>query len=355
MPNITLLIIFSYIADLIFGDPEWLPHPVRIMGALINFLDKHLNKSEESSLCLCEEERFLATTKQSFIKLKRLLRRLRLLAMTPLVNLWQGRIRGIILVVIVVGISTLMTRALIIYAQKINIFLGAAVYIYFGYASLAVKDLRCKASAVLKGLKAGSLEEARLKLSFIVGRDTQNLSEEKIAQATIESVAENTSDGIVAPLFYLFLGGPVLAISYKAVNTLDSMVGYKNKRYKDFGWCAAKLDDLANFIPARLTGILIAISSFITGKDFKRSFKIMLRDGRNHDSPNSGISEAAMAGAINVQLGGPSVYHGEIENKPYIGDNINILQPELISPALRISFIVSLLVILLGIGARWAL
>jgi adenosylcobinamide-phosphate synthase len=311
------LLISSYIADLIFGDPEWFPHPVRGIGKLIELLDKILNKEETR---------------------------------------WIGRIKGIILAFIVIGISGFLAYLFITIARKINPILGTLAGVYLGYTALSIKDLFIKAKAIFeKLLKADSLAEARIKLSQIVGRDTQNLSEDKIVKATIESIAESTNDGIIAPLFYLILGGPVLAIIYKAINTLDSMVGYKNERYIHFGWFSAKLDDIANFFPGRITGFLIIAASFILRKNFKDSFKIMLRDGRKHPSVNSGISEAALAGALGIRLGGPSTYHGELEDKPYIGEDKVAPRPLLINEALAISFAVSLLMVLLGILIKWVI
>ncbi|NCO68147.1 MAG: cobalamin biosynthesis protein CobD, partial [Nitrospirae bacterium] len=175
---------------------------------------------------------------------------------------------------------------------------------------------------VLKEIRAKDIIEARKKLSCIVGRDTQNLSEDGVVKAAAESIAENTNDGIIAPLFYLILGGPVLAITYKAINTLDSMVGYKNDRYIHFGWFSARVDDVANFIPARIAGMLIVISSFLLRKNFKDSLKTMLRDSKKHSSPNSGISEAAMAGALGIRLGGGAFYQGKFVEKQYIGNDI---------------------------------
>ncbi|MCL4456960.1 MAG: adenosylcobinamide-phosphate synthase CbiB, partial [Nitrospirae bacterium] len=175
--------------------------------------------------------------------------------------------------------------------------------------------------------KNKDIESARSNLGMIVGRDTQNLSEKGILKATIETSSENLSDGIIAPLFYLAIGGLPLALTYKAINTLDSMVGYKNDRYKNFGWAAARLDDIANYIPARITGALIAVSSsavFRSPFTVRDSLKTMLRDGRKHTSPNAGIPEAAMAGALGVRLGGPSSYGGIIIQKPYIGTETDV-------------------------------
>lgn len=304
------LIASSYIADLIFGDPEWFPHPVRGMSKLINVLDRRLNKRD---------------------------------------TLLRGRRKGMALTFAVVGLSGCLAYLCITFASKLNSFLGNLVWVYLGYTTLSIKDLFLKSKAVLAKLEANSLEEARIKLSQIVGRDTQNLSEDKIVKATIESIAESTNDGIIAPLFYLILGGPVLAIIYKAINTLDSMVGYKNERYIHFGWFSAKLDDVANFLPARITGLLITVSSFVLRKSFKDSFKIMLRDGKKHSSPNSGISEAAMAGALGIKLGGPCTYQGELADKPYLGEDRQPTKPLLIKEAMAVSFASSLLMVLLGV------
>ena len=324
------LIASCYIADLILGDPEWFPHPIRGIGKLINLLDKRLNRKDA---------------------------------------LWIGRIKGLILTFVVAGVSGCLAYLVITFAKKLNPLLGNLAWVYLGYITLSIKDLNLKAKAILKKLMVDTLAEARIKLSQIVGRDTQDLSEEKIIKAAIESIAESTNDGIVAPLFYLILGGPVLAIVYKAINTLDSMVGYKNDRYINFGWFPARADDAANFIPARITGFLIVASSFILREDFKGSFKIMLRDGRKHPSPNSGISEAAMAGALGIKLGGPSTYQGELEDKPYIGEDRWPIRPLLIKEALSITLLTSLLMVLaigsqtivlqlmvlLGVLLRWAI
>lgn len=311
-----VLVVYSYIADLIIGDPEWFPHPVRGMGKLISFLDRRLNKRD---------------------------------------SLLMGRIKGVILTLAVVGVSGCLAYLCMTFVGKLNPFLVNLAWVYLGYTTLSIKDLFLKSKAVLAKLEANSFAEARIKLSQIVGRDTQDLSQEKIIKATIESIAENTNDGIIAPLFYLFLGGPILAILYKAINTLDSMVGYKNESYNHFGWFSAKLDDVANFLPARISGLLILTASLILRKNFKDSFKIMFRDGRKHPSPNSGISEAAMAGALGIRLGGPSTYHGELEDKPYIGEDKVSTKPLLINAALAISFVASFLMISIGVLVKWAI
>ena len=237
-------------------------------------------------------------------------------------------------------------------ANRLHPYLWNLVWVYLGWTTLSIKDLRVKAKAILQELEKDSLPTARSNLSKIVGRDTQELPKEGIITATVESIAESTNDGIIAPLFYLALGGPVLAIAYKAINTLDSMVGYKNEKYLHFGWFSAKLDDVANFIPARISGFLIAAASL---KGFSHSFKTMLKDGRKHCSPNSGISEAAMAGALGIRLGGDCFYQGRLHEKPFIGQAKREVIPQLINEALTISLISSLLMlmVIVGIVGSW--
>ena len=304
------LLIFSYLLDLVFGDPEWIFHPVRVIGKLIDKLESALIGRRA---------------------------------------IWIERLKGIVLVALVVITASVITYFLLKVSLRINVILGDLVWIYMAYTVLSIKDLGVKARAVSSALRNSHIEKARHELSKIVGRDTGNLDQKEIIKAAIESVAENTNDGIVAPLFYLILGGPVLAIAYKAVNTLDSMIGYKNEKYIHFGWCAAHLDDIANFIPARISGFLISISS----KNFRDSFKIMLRDGSKHSSPNSGISEAAMAGALGIKLGGGTFYQGVFVPKPYIGIEKREINNNLIIKALKISFVTSILMLILGVIFKW--
>jgi adenosylcobinamide-phosphate synthase len=212
---------------------------------------------------------------------------------------------------------------------------GKAVLIYLAGTTIALRELVASAKRVIASVEAGILTDARKHLSMIVGRDTEGLSDEGVLRATVETLAENLSDGVIAPVFYLVLGGLPLAIAYKAINTLDSMIGYKNEKYIRFGWAAAKLDDVANYIPARITGVLIIVSAYLLGvmssgrskavSSFSGldSFTIMLRDGRKHTSPNSGMPEAAVAGALGIRLGGPSTYGGRLFEKPFIGDENN--------------------------------
>lgn len=311
----SLNILLAYSLDLTLGDPKWLLHPVKIIGRLINFLEAKLRGNRQKKML---------------------------------------RIKGAILALAVVGLSSLSTYLILILMIKINPIAGTVAWIFLAYISLATKDLLLHARQVLKEINNKNIIEARNKLSYIVGRDTQHLAEDDVIKAAVESIAENTNDGIIAPLFYLILGGPVLAIAYKAINTLDSMVGHNNEKYKHFGWFSARLDDVANFIPARLSALLITASSFILRKNFKNSLMVMIKDGNKHSSPNAGYPEAAMAGALEVRLGGPSTYSGQLCVKPYIGKERNsIQQPRLINDALAITFISSVLMVSIGTLLRW--
>ncbi len=205
---------------------------------------------------------------------------------------------------------------------KISLVLACFCEIILSCYLIACKNLKDESMKVFKMLEKKDILGARKALSNIVGRDTQNLSEEEIVKASVETVAENTSDGVIAPLFYLALGGPALGILYKCINTMDSMIAYKNTRYIDFGRCAAFCDDAANFIPSRITALLICFASVFLGKDFsaKNAWKIFCRDRFNHESPNSAQSESAAAGSLGLKLGGPAFYEGKLEEKKFIGD-----------------------------------
>jgi adenosylcobinamide-phosphate synthase len=289
-----LELILAFFLDAVIGDPRWLPHPVRMIGSAVH----------------CSE-RFL-----------------RRLSSGP-----SGeKIAGVFLVLMLVVPSFLITRvavqAISAISERVSPLLGAALLVYLVATTIAVRELIQSAKLVIDEVKGGGIIVARHRLSMIVGRDTENLSDREVLKAVTETLAENLSDGIVAPLFYLVLGGLPLAIAYKAVNTLDSMVGYRNEAYTNLGWASARLDDIANYIPSRITGLLIVFSVFLVGL-FSRdknplssaacSFRIMRRDGRNHTSPNSGIPEAAMAGGLGIRMGGPASYGGVVVAKPYIG------------------------------------
>jgi adenosylcobinamide-phosphate synthase len=216
-----------------------------------------------------------------------------------------------------------------------------------------VKDLGVESLAVFNALNEGDLNKARTSLSRIVGRDTANLDEREIVRATVETVAENIVDGIISPLFYALLGGAPLAMAYKAVNTLDSMVGYKNKRYIHFGRAAAKIDDAANYIPARLSVVFLVMAGWVSGHDPVKTWNIAIRDGRKNASPNSGIPEAAVAGALGVRLGGLNCYDSIAVQKPYIGDDSNHLNKLHIKEAIKIAYITSALFVITGAVLFW--
>jgi len=288
-------LIFAFFLDLAIGDPRWLPHPVRIIGKGITMMETFLRRS---------------------------------------IKIGDERTAGICLVLSIVIPTAIITlfvqKALLLFSADFFMIIGMIILVYLIATTLALRELVNAALLVINAVRDGNLEEARRNLAMIVGRDTAALSEEAILRATIETLAENLSDGFIAPLFYLVVGGVPLAMAYKAINTLDSMVGYKNEQYLRFGWAAAKLDDAANYIPARMTGMFIVSAVFLytVCKDplhalrtTRRSFSIMRRDGRNHTSPNSGIPEATMAGALGVKLGGPSSYGGVLIEKPRIGDD----------------------------------
>jgi adenosylcobinamide-phosphate synthase len=228
---------------------------------------------------------------------------------------------------------------------------GSVVPVYLAYTTISVKSLKEAALDVLSPLREEDLHGARKMLSMVVGRDTEGLPQPEVVRGTVETVAENTSDGVVAPLFYLAIGGAPLALAYKAINTMDSMAGYKSERYINFGMAAAKLDDVANYIPARLTGLMMAGATAVLSMLHPESYsdtgawRIYRRDNRNHPSPNSGHPEAAMAGALGVQLGGESSYAGVKSVKPYIGDPDHKLGPEKIADAVRLMLATSILAV----------
>jgi adenosylcobinamide-phosphate synthase len=297
----------GFVLDLILGDPYWLPHPVRFIGNLISKLDHGLFTKKD------ELER---DNKREFH-------------------------RGILLVVLVLAITVLAAFLILYWAYKASPYLGLAVESVMTYQILATKCLKQESMKVYEKLREGDLNGARKAVSMIVGRDTDCLDERGVAKAAIETVAENTSDGVIAPMLCLAIGGPVLGFFYKAVNTLDSMVGYKNDRYLYFGRAAAKLDDVLNFIPARISAILMVISCYLAGKEYSRkdALRIYKRDRKNHASPNSAHTEAACAGALGIRLAGDAVYFGKIHHKPFIGDEKRAVEYEDIARANRLLYI----------------
>lgn len=260
--------------DILLGDPQWLLHPIRGLGWFIN-------RSEA---------------------------------------MWRGvhlplRVSGTLFALSVVSVSSVLVR------------LTLPVFtVYWIFSLLACRSLDVESSAVVTALRNGDLHEARRRLSFIVGRDTGHLDEKEILRAVIETVAENLSDGVIAPLFYLAVAGPAGMAAYKAINTLDSMVGYRNDRYREFGWASARLDDVVNFIPARLSAALIWLCAPLVGGNISRAIRATLRDGRSQPSPNAGFPEAAVAGALGIQLGGLNFYDGIPSRKLRLGDSLRPLR-----------------------------
>lgn len=299
-------LIAAFVLDLVMGDPPRLPHPVRGMGWIISTAE---------------------------ISLRRWAR-------TP----GTERIAGVVLLVGVTAIAYGITSILIGFAGEIHTLLGSAATVYLAYTTLCVRSLRDAACKVFNALVAGDLPSARERLVSLVGRKTNSLDESGVVRATVESVAENASDGVVAPLFYMAIGGVPLAMAYKAVNTLDSMVGYRTFRYQHMGWASARMDDLANFIPARLTGVLISAIGVLY-KAGRRSLRVMARDRRKHESPNSGVPEAAMAGVMGIQLGGPIDHPDKPGARPFIGEAVHEPEPSHILQAVSILYGVSILTI----------
>ena len=287
-----LAFFLGFLLDLLLGDPYCLPHPIRFIGNLIAKLEKRLLKQTDEGMQNRNSE--------------------------------QECKKGIVLVVLVLLITVSVAAAVLLGAYMIHPYLGILAETIMTYQILATKCLKVESMKVYHCLKDRNLEEARKAVSMIVGRDTAVLDEEGVDKAAIETVAENTSDGVIAPMLYIALGGPVLGFFYKAINTMDSMVGYKNDKYLYFGRAAAKLDDLVNYIPARISAYLMILAAFCGGKSFsgKRAFFIYKRDNRNHASPNSAQTESVCAGALGIQLAGDASYFGKIVKKPYIGDRL---------------------------------
>ena len=299
-------LIAGYLLDLLLGDPEWLYHPVRLIGKLITFLEKRLRAR-------------------------------------------GGNLRRSAVILTAVTVLTTMGAAALVLGLlalwgRVPLFAGMVLLDWMG---IAVTCMAKEARDVRKALEKG-LPDARKQVARIVGRDTGKLNGEEIVKATVETVAENTTDGVTSPLFWALLGGPVLMWGFKAANTLDSMVGYMDEKYRDIGWSSAKLDDLMNYIPARLTALLMVCAAFLTGLDGRNAFRIVRRDHANHNSPNCAWSEAAAAGALHIQLGGTHEYFGKPVEKPTIGDPDRPAEREDIRKANRLLYVTSGLRILIA-------
>ncbi len=312
---VTAAILAGFLLDLILADPAWMPHPVVIMGRAITALEKRLRSHFPASE-------------------KGLLRAGRVLAaVLPLATL-------------------LLTGGVCWLAGRIHPVLGFLVQTLWCWQALAAKGLYAESTAVQTQLEKHDLPAARKAVSRIVGRDTAALSEAGVAKAAVETVAENFSDGVIAPLLYMLLGGAPLALTYKSINTMDSMVGYKNEKYLYFGRAAAHLDDVANWVPSRLAALLWILSAGVCGQNMQGAFRVWRRDRRRHASPNSAQTESACAGALGVQLAGPAYYFGQYYDKKTIGDDTRPIEPGDIARTNRVMLTGSVLALALGVGVR---
>jgi len=301
----------AYLLDLLFGDPQWSLHPIRVLGKTIVSL-----------------ERMLSGIKHSIL---------------------SEKTAGILLWAMVVISAYGITWGSIYLSHLLNSYFGAGIAIVLAYFTISIKSLGKAAQDIRNCLKEGDEESARKHLSHIVGRDTMALNRHEIIRATVETVAENTSDGIVAPLFYLIIGGVPLGMAYKAINTLDSMVGYRNEKYLKLGWASAKCDDLANYIPARITSILMIVAAMFLKRDWRNAYATVRRDARKHRSPNSGYPESAVAGALQVQLGGTNYYGGKPVRAALIGHSKEKLKESSIGNVVTMMHLTSAIMLLLGV------
>ncbi|MFA5042995.1 MAG: adenosylcobinamide-phosphate synthase CbiB [Kiritimatiellia bacterium] len=310
--NLTYQIIAAVALDLLLGDPRWLPHPARGIGRLAQWLEqstRHLIRSQRAA--------------------------------------------GIVTVLLVIVTAVASAWGAIYLAGLCHPLAADIVSIIVIYTTIAARDLVRHSCAVFRALTAGDLEQARRRVAEIVGRDTANLDEAGVARAAVECVAESTVDGVTAPLFFAIVAGPVGAIVYRAINTLDSTFGYTTDRYIRFGWAAAKLDDLANYLPARITAPLIGLAAALLGRHPMQSWRILRRDGRKHESPNAGLPEAALAGALGIRLGGLNYYGGEPLAKPAIGEPLVPIQAEHILAANAVMLVTLALFLALGLAVRF--
>lgn len=308
-------IVLAFVLDLLIGDPRVLPHPVVMIGGAITWLEGWLRRFGRKP--------------------------------------WQERLAGVVLTGLVVSGTYWLAFTLLCLANQLHPWLGWGLSLWLLATTLATKSLAQAGLNIYQPLVAGDLERARKCLSWVVGRDTVDLPPEEIVRGAVETVAENTADGVIAPIFYACLGGAPLALAYKAVNTLDSMVGYRNERYRYFGWASARLDDLANLIPARLTAALLTIAAWICGQDGREAWRLTWRDARRHPSPNSGYPEAAVAGALGIRLGGWNSYGGVPSFRPYLGDPRRPIVPSDILAAVSMMRVAAWLGVAMGAAWCW--
>lgn len=321
---VKMAVVVGFILDLIFGDPQKMPHLVRLMGVTIQRLEALLRSKKKTN---------------------------RIIEINA----------GAQLVLAMLFLYGILPMVLLGVLYQLHWGLGLMVESFICYQMLAAHSLKKESMKVYDGLSKNDIEEARFAVSMIVGRDTKVLDQDGIIRAAVETVAENTSDGVIAPLFYMCIGGGALAMAYKAVNTMDSMVGYHNERYENFGYFAAKLDDLVNWIPARVSAVLMIIAAFLLRYDGRNAYRIFKRDRYNHKSPNSAQTESVCAGALNLRLAGDAYYFGKLVSKPYIGDDLRKIEPEDIVRANRLMYgttwlafvIFMLLGGIVGVSAWW--
>lgn len=318
MPQHLMALAIGFALDLVVGDPHWLPHPIRLVGRLISGLERILRRV------------FPATPKGE-------------------------RVAGVVLVVLVCTISTACAIALLVLCGMASPWLALAVESIMCYQMLATKALKDESMKVYDALAAGDLAAARSAVSMIVGRDVERLDAAGVTRAAVETVAENASDGVVAPLLFMAVGGAPLGVFYKAVNTMDSMVGYRNEKYRYFGTAAARFDDVLNFVPARLSGVLMVCAASIARLDAKGAWRIFLRDRRKHASPNSAHTEAACAGALDVALAGDAWYFGKLVEKPTIGDALRPVEAADIVRANRLLYATASLSLVLCLALGWVI
>ena len=304
-------VLTAFGVDLLLGDPRWLPHPVKLIGRFAAVIEAPLRQAISNM-----------------------------------------RVAGIVAVLAVLAATGLVALALIMGAARLHPIAGDIVSIALLYTCFAGRDLARHSQRVYQALAADDLPEARRRVAMLVGRDTERLDEPEVVRGAVESVAENMVDGVTAPLLFAVLGGPVGALLYKAVNTLDSTFGYKNERYLQFGWASARLDDVINYIPARITAPFVSVAAGFLGLNALGAFRIYHRDGRKHPSPNSGLTEAAVAGALGVQLGGLNYYFGAPSERPRMGDPIAPLQRAHILQANRLMLLTSALALLIFVAIR---
>lgn len=292
-----IAILFALILDILIGDPQWLPHPVRGIGKILSYCDKKLNKGQ------------------------------------------HRKRKGIMTIIVTCLVPFLICTLLVYVAYYMHLWFGIFIEAVFIFTTIASTSLKKAAVDVANPLRENNILEARRKLSWIVGRDTKDLNEDGIVRATVETVAENTCDGITAPLFFAFIGGAPLAIAYRAVNTADSMIGNKSPKYLEFGWASARFDDLLNYLPSRLTALAMIIGSCLNRKTtLTYKLKILGRDARKHPSPNSGYGEAAVAAILGVQLGGTNTYKGVLSERPKLGDARFTLEQKHINDAIAVMY-----------------